>query len=132
MTDVTKTVLYVEDDPDDRDFFTEAMRAAHPDIHLDFASNGQEALSYLEARIAGGLPDLVVLDLNMPLLDGKHLLGKLSARPSLNNVPVVVFTSSESPEDKEIVRQYGVALINKPYTLKQMPHILDNLLSYCA
>jgi CheY-like chemotaxis protein len=132
MTDVLKTVLYVEDDPDDREFFFSTMQQTHPEVHIDCASNGQEALTYLEARSGMSLPDLIVMDLNMPLLDGKRLLRQLSARPNLNHVPVVVFTSSESPEDKDIVRRFGVALVNKPFNLAQMPAILDNLLSYSA
>jgi CheY-like chemotaxis protein len=128
---IQKTLLYVEDDIDDREFFYDAMRVSHPGLKIISADNGQAALDYLkQAEKAGELPVLMVLDINLPVFDGKELMEKVMADPLLQHLPVVVFTSSESPLDRQWAESIGVSLYNKPYGINIMPAIVEDLLTY--
>jgi CheY-like chemotaxis protein len=128
-----KTILYVDDDADDREFLSEAIHEVNPDIDVILAENGLEALDYLNAGKRGSieLPSLVVLDLNMPLLDGKQTFERIKSDPRLLNLPVVIFTSSENPNDKMLFGELGIELITKPNNLLFMTQIASHMLKRC-
>ena len=131
MMTTQKSLLYVEDDIDDREFFYDAMQVAHPDLTIITADSGRAALDYLnKAAEAGELPGLMVLDINLPVFDGKELMRTLKANPLLQHLPVVVFTSSQSPADKEWAEGNGLSLYNKPYDIGLMPGVVEDLLTY--
>ncbi len=128
-----KTILYVDDDEDDRHLFSEAIKHADPDITLVFAENGLKAINYLDAVKQPGekLPCLIVLDLNMPFLDGKKTFEKIKTNPKLENIPVVIFSSSQNPNDKNFFHEAGVELISKPYDFSFMHGIAQHMLDCC-
>lgn len=131
MNTEQKTILYVEDDEDDRSFFCTAMQETHPEIKVVVVENGQEALDYLEnAKAGNNLPQLVVLDLNLPLVDGKQFLAQLQGDAGLYAVPIVVFSSSENPADAAYMYSKGISFVNKPYNISSMPVLLDLLLEH--
>ena len=131
MMTTQKSLLYVEDDRDDQEFFYDAMQVSHPDLKIITADSGQAALDYLNrAAEAGELPGLMVLDINLPVFDGKELMRTLKANPLLEHLPVVVFTSSQSPADKEWAEAIGLSLYNKPYDIGLMPGVVEDLLGY--
>lgn len=95
------TVLIVEDDPIAALIIRKKVEA-HPAIRRSrTCANGELALSYLQAALAGGeaLPDLILLDINMPVLDGWQFLAAFSALPKPREVPVIMLTSSIDPQD---------------------------------
>src|SRR5947209_3614608 len=99
---MTKTILFVEDDADDRDILAEVLHLINPAVNAVFAENGLRAVQYLEERKdRAQLPCLIVLDLNMPYLDGKETYKKIRNELHLDSVPVVIFTSSHSPNDRQ-------------------------------
>lgn len=128
-----KTILYVDDDEDDRELFSEAIKNAYPGINLVFAENGLKAINYLDAvnQPEENLPGLIVLDLNMPYLDGRGTFEKIKTKPGLENIPVVIFTSSQNPNDKNFFQEAGVELISKPYDFSFMHGIAERMLEYC-
>jgi CheY-like chemotaxis protein len=96
-----KSILYVDDDPDDREFLYNAIKNINPDIEVILAENGLEAMEYLKSIQANkDLPGLIVLDLNMPLLDGRETLKRIKDDPALSSLKVVVFTTGENPNEK--------------------------------
>jgi CheY-like chemotaxis protein len=111
-------ILLVEDDPGDVLITREALSAAKILHNLAVVDNGEEAVSYL--RNAGqyrdaARPDLVLLDLNLPRLDGREVLALIKADDVLRRIPVVVLTTSNSEED--VLRSYDLhanAYVTKP------------------
>jgi CheY-like chemotaxis protein len=111
-------VLLVEDDPGDVYLIREAF--AHNKVHnaLHVVSDGVAALDFLRRRGAypeAPRPDLVLLDLNLPLRDGREILAEIKADEDLRTIPIVVLTTSEADED--IARSYDLganAYVTKP------------------
>src|SRR5581483_7251258 len=94
-------LLLVEDNPGDVRLFREAVGRCSPNIQVSVAEDGESALKVLP-RLT---PHLVVLDLNLPAMDGHGLLQILKSSDALKMIPVVVFSSSENPND--VKRSYG-------------------------
>lgn len=111
-------VLLVEDDPGDVLMTREAFEHNKVVNRLSVVSDGVSAMDYLHKR--GGYtdavtPDLILLDLNLPRMDGREVLAELKADPELRKIPVVVLTTSEAEED--VVRSYSLyanAFVTKP------------------
>lgn len=131
------TVLVAEDDPDDRDLTREAFAASNAAGDLRFVEDGQELLDYLFRRgayVSEGAaprPDLLLLDLNMPRLDGREALRQIKADPDLRTLRVVVLTTSRAPED--IVAAYDISAssyIAKPTSYRHLLQVVESLARY--
>ena len=129
-----KTILYVDDDEDDRELFSKAIQSADPAINVVLAENGLKAINYLDTvgQPEKKLPCLIVLDLNMPYLDGKKTFERIKTNPGLENIPVVIFTSSQNPNDKNFFSNAGIELITKPYDFSFMHAIALRMLNHCV
>ena len=96
-------VLIAEDDPDDQLILQDAFEESCVHCQLTFVSDGVELLDYLAVAIqkpGTSLPDLLLLDLNMPLKDGRQALNEIRANPALESLPVVIMTTSKSDDDR--------------------------------
>jgi CheY-like chemotaxis protein len=100
-------ILVAEDDGDDRRLLADAFREAGVDCRLDFHGDGESLLNALEGARAPQLPRLILLDLNMPRMDGRETLGRLRADPALTEVPVVVMSTSASEDEIRRSRRLG-------------------------
>lgn len=98
-------VLLVDDDLDDQEIFKEALQKVDPDIHIEFADNGIEAVKKLES--GDGLPDVIFSDINMPLMNGTQLLEEIKKSNVLNGIPVVMYTTSSSTFNKAQSKALG-------------------------
>ena len=128
-----RIVLCVDDDPDDQILVKETIKELNPSLEVASALNGVEALQYLDAaKERGELPSLVILDINMPLMDGKQTLTQIKKDAALNAVPVVMFTTSSSPLDKLFCEKHGVKFVNKPIKQVELYETVKMLLSYCT
>jgi CheY-like chemotaxis protein len=123
MTERSITILMADDDPDDRLLAAEALRESRVSNDLRFVENGEELLDYLRRRgrwadpSASPRPGLVLLDLNMPRMDGREALAEIKADPELRRIPVVVLTTSRAETD--VARSYDLganSFIAKPVT----------------
>jgi CheY-like chemotaxis protein len=116
-------ILLVEDDPGDELITREAFEHNKLQNRLHVARDGEEGLNYLYQRGPyqdAPLPDLILLDLNLPKYDGRHLLEKIKSDPDLSRIPVIVLTTSSAEED--ILRSYKLhanAYVTKPVDLDQ-------------
>ena len=100
-------VLLVEDSPGDVRLTQEAFRDANEAIHLHVASDGVEAMAFLrdeEAHIHAPRPDLILLDLNLPKMDGREVLAQIKEDERLKTIPTVILTTSDAEAD--IVKSY--------------------------
>jgi CheY-like chemotaxis protein len=119
-------VLITEDDLAGRALIQEAFQAAGTPVDLRFVANGEEFLDYLHRRApweGAERPDLILLDLNMPRMNGQESLREIKAHPKLRSVPVVVLTSSRAEQD------IADAYLNGANTYIPKPDSLDNLVS---
>ncbi len=95
-------VLLVEDSPGDVRLTQEAFRAANISVHVSIASDGVEAMAFLRREGVykdAPRPDLTLLDLNMPRMDGRQVLALIKSDESLKTIPIAVLTTSESETD---------------------------------
>ena len=110
-----KKILFVDDDVDDQLLFAEALKELIPVVTYDIANNGVEAFVYLESAATSDLPSLIFMDLNMPLMNGLQFLEKFQRDERLKHIPLIVFTTSNSPIDLEVTKRLGARLyITKP------------------
>jgi len=106
-----------------------------PQLHLlHVAKNGVEATEFLKRELPcgnGELPDLILLDINMPKKDGFDVLAELKSDPVLRTIPVIVFTTSDCHEDVDRAYQKGAnTFITKPVTLADLTHVLNRIADY--
>lgn len=129
MLTFSSTVLCVDDDPDDLQIITSIIKELEPDLLTATAADGEDALAYLQrAKQSGPLPVLILLDINMPRLNGKQTLALLKADPVLKAIPVVVFTTSVQPSDRLYCAHYGSEMVSKPDSVPGMRSILQKVL----
>lgn len=129
----SKKVLCVDDDQDDQLIVSETIREIDESVEVATALNGQEALSFLDrAKATGDLPCLIIMDINMPLMDGKQALVEIKKDKELDNVPVVMFTTSSSQLDMAFCEKYGVEFITKPINMQDFRSTVQKLLSLRA
>ena len=95
-------LLLIDDDEDDQFFFKDVLESINPNLHCATAINGKIALDKLKANTA--LPDLIFLDLNMPVMNGFEFLTQFKKENALNKVPVGIFGTSNSIRDKELAK----------------------------
>ena len=125
-------LVLAEDDPDDRFLIVRALRRIRPSLQIMQVCDGIELIEHLRARAAGVLPQLVLLDLNMPRMDGREVLALLHADPVLCTIPVVVLSTSVEREDLEQARALGAAdFISKPDDFSRTVEVLRALLAKC-
>ena len=122
-------ILMVEDDPADVRLTREALKNKKVHTTMDTVEDGLEAMAYLrrEDNYAGmPRPDLILLDLNMPRMDGREVLSELKKDPRLKSIPVIVLTTSEGEED--ILSAYEMnanCYITKPVDWKQFIRVVE-------
>ena len=108
-------ILLVEDNPGDLELTIDAL--ADSDLVLDVSSavDGADALAHLRRLVAAGeaLPDLIVLDLNLPKVDGRGVLAAIRSTPELRNLPVIVLSSSEAARD--VLESYAAGEIGRAH-----------------
>lgn len=125
------TILMADDDADDREFTRSAMQESRLANDLRCVEDGEELLDYLHRRGRyadpkdSPRPGLILLDLNMPRLDGREALREIKADPKLKSIPVVVLTTSKTEED--ILRSYNLGancFVTKPVTFEGLVEVV--------
>jgi chemotaxis family two-component system response regulator Rcp1 len=124
-------ILLVEDNAGDVRLTQEVLKGSKVRNNLIVATNGQEALSCLrkQGKYAGtARPDLILLDLNLPVMDGREVLEKIKNDQDLKRIPVVILTTSKAEED--ILKTYNLhanCYITKPVDLEQFVKVVQTL-----
>ena len=132
MKPYTKTIVCVDDDPDDLFMLRQAIQDLETAYTIVEALDGIHALELIQhMNQEGELPCLIVLDINMPRMDGKQTLIALQHDVSLSAIPVVLFSTSSSMVDKNFSKKKSVELITKPLTVEALYSTASKLLSYC-
>lgn len=132
------TILICDDDEDDRMLTQQALEDAHISNAIKFVEDGEELLDYLYQRGKFGgeiglapRPGLILLDLNMPKLDGREALRVIKDDPTLSDIPVVVLSTSRLDEDIARSYQLGVnSFITKPVSFSGLVEAMNVLGRY--
>ena len=133
----TAVILMVEDDPEDQALTRKALKTSKLRNQLFVADDGEQALDYLYRRgqfsdpASSPRPDLILLDLNMPKVDGRAVLKQIKEDPALASIPVVVLTTSSQEED--ILRSYDLGVnsyITKPVRMDGFVKAIRDLERY--
>jgi CheY-like chemotaxis protein len=131
MTMQKHTIVYAEDDLDDVFILQQAFQR-HDHIEVLHAPDGKIALSLLE-NMAGDkvLPCLVILDINMPVMNGREALQAIRGHEDLQNLPVVLFSTSNSTADKLFAESYEAVLVTKPVEFAGLESIVEQFINRC-
>ena len=133
LVPVEFSVLLVEDNDADAYLVREAFRENRILVDLHHVADGVAALEFLTARESGGRPrpDLILLDLNMPRMDGRQFLAEIKSRAGLATIPVVVLTTSDVERDLLASYRLGATgYIVKPVAMEQLVEIVKVLGEY--
>lgn len=127
----SKFVLYADDDTDDKDWVSEACAAIDTPLSLIFVENGRQVLDYLVQTTPEQFPALIVLDLNMPELDGRQTLRKLKTHPLYQGIPVAIVTTSTNRMDRDVCHQLGATLfLTKPDTHTEWQNVIQHFIPF--
>jgi CheY-like chemotaxis protein len=132
-----KLLLMADDDLEDQEVFAKALSAAGVGHEVVFVDDGEALLDYLlcrgeyENNSEAQRPDLILLDLNMPRLDGHGALRELKKHEVLSDIPVIIFTTSTAARDvEETYRLGGQSYIEKPFSFKELVDRLKDIDRY--
>ena len=121
---MNKRFLVIDDDMDDRELFTEALALVDPVIVCDQAADGAEALKRLTAKEIDR-PDIIFLDINMPVMDGWQFLKRLKKDEVYRHIPVIVYSTSSTVKDRRIADDLGaLCFITKPHAFGSLKNML--------
>jgi chemotaxis family two-component system response regulator Rcp1 len=124
-------ILLVEDNPGDVRLTREALKEGKVRNNLQVAIDGMDALEFLKKEGKhrdADTPDLILLDLNLPKMDGRELLEKIKEDPALKRIPVVILTTSKA--ERDIVTSYDLhanCYITKPVDLEQFITVVQSI-----
>ena len=126
-----RKILYADDDLDDKTWVSEASQLLDYSLDIDFVENGRQVFEYLKNYLE--LPALIVLDLNMPELDGRQTLKKLKTSSEYKDIPVVIVTTSSNKVDMDICSRLGASLyLVKPDFHSEWQQIVKHLVTYIS
>lgn len=124
-------ILIADDDQDDREMICDALKESRLLNNIHCVRDGEELMDYLrhrgkfEDQIVNPLPGLILLDLNMPRMDGREALKEIKTNPQLRQIPVIVLTTSQAEED--IFRSYDLGVnsfITKPVSFESLVKVM--------
>ena len=124
-------VLLVEDSPGDVRLTQEALHEANSSVHLHVAFDGVEAMAFLAragSHANAPRPDLILLDLNLPRMDGREVLAQIKADEGLKTIPTIILTTSEAQAD--IVKSYQLqanCFLSKPVQLAAFESLVKSI-----
>lgn len=129
-------ILMADDDPEDRELTRKALSAASVDFDFQTVGNGEELLAYLRRPRRGKAsarhrPDLILLDLNMPVMDGRQALAEIKQDDDLRRIPIIVLTTSAA--DSDVVHSYELganSYLTKPQTFQELVQMVKQVEEY--
>lgn len=127
------TILYAEDDLDDVFMIRQAFEQFDNNTQLLHANNGFETLEKLkEAKANNNLPCLLILDINMPGMNGRETLIRIRQSHDFKDIPAVLFTTSSGEMDKAFAKKWNAEFITKPLVYSELEELAKRFVSLCA
>jgi len=121
-------ILIVEDNPGDIRLIMEILKETNMNNNIQVAKDGEAALNILFNELNVSRPDLILLDLNLPKIDGREILAKIKGNEKLKSIPVVILTTSTAEEDIiETYKKHANSYITKPVDLDQFIKVVESI-----
>ena len=125
-----KYILYADDDPEDKENIYECLKDINSDVEMVFVNHGLDALQYLQA--VNNFPCLILLDINMPVLNGLETLKILRQSKGLEHIPVIMFsTSSNERFVRESLELGAVDYVTKPINFNSLKQVTSQFVARC-
>ncbi len=132
MQQLKHIIVYAEDDYDDLQFVRDCFEKYDDRIELLHVPNGNDAVHTIDELHRKGMsPCLIILDINMPLMDGRQALVKLKNNAALKKLPVVMFTTSSSHLDRDFAAKWGADFVTKPLRYAEVASLADEFIRRC-
>lgn len=126
-------ILCVDDDQDDLDMLRMVIENSHETYRMETALNGAEALQKLEAlKALHKLPCLIVLDMNMPKMNGKETLKKIKSTYYYRNIPIIIFSTASKEAVEDFYTNYGAEYLTKPMEYQSLYTLVDRFAKTCS
>lgn len=129
-TTATKLIFWAEDDLEDYELFKAIMYDISSEYRVEHFSNGKMLLDNLSNLSTEDYPNLIIMDMNMPVMSGLQTYQMIASNSQYNGMPVVLFTTSTSQMDKSICRMLRVRMVTKPNNIGEIRLRLAEILSY--
>lgn len=122
------TILLIDDDRDDAELFQEVLKEIDSSIGFNHIEDSKKGLEKLTAQ-TNNLPDIIFLDINMPIVSGWQCLDHFKKTEHLKDIPVIMFTTSSQPREKENALQHGAnGFITKPNEYQVLKNSLSEVI----
>ncbi|OLY92843.1 two-component system, chemotaxis family, response regulator CheY [Cnuella takakiae] len=126
-------VLLAEDDIDDQEFLIEALHELDPELNVHVADSGEKAIEYLSSVTVTSFPSLIILDYNLPKINGQQILSYLKNDERYDGVTKLVWSTSNAPHYVQCCLQEGAkAYLVKPTDLGGIKKVAATMLAYCS
>jgi CheY-like chemotaxis protein len=127
---MVRKFLLIDDDRDDRELFCEAIEALDEDIVCFAETNGRKVLEKLDSKIIE-IPDVIFIDVNMPVLSGWQFLGIVKSKPEYKNIPAIMYSTSTEVEDISKARELGaLCYLKKPPDFTSLKESLEVIINH--
>ena len=120
-------ILNVDDDSDDREFFSDAIQVVDPEISCVLFENGEDLLSYLQEIKT--LPDYIFIDINMPMMNGYECAEEITSNYLAGETQIVMYSTAFNPIDREKFEKQGFKYVVKPNTLGALVQSIKGVMS---
>lgn len=124
-------VIFADDDADDMELITGFFKQYNRNINVLEFKNGKEVLKFLDDFALNATPLLIVLDINMPRLNGRETLAAIRKHPKYQYIPVVIYTTSANSADEDFCRQSGASWVSKSSTVEGVKQVAKVLAEFC-
>lgn len=125
---LNRRILLIDDDTDDAGLFKEALEDIDPSTEFRYYHDGNEAIEALSNQHIP-MPDLILLDINMPTISGWDCLKSIKAHETLAPIPVLMYTTSSQHKEKEMAFTLGaIGFVTKPYEFKHLKQLIASLI----
>jgi CheY-like chemotaxis protein len=129
---IMHTILWADDDPDDQELFKEVLTSLSFTAKIHEFPNGRTLIDFLKKSDLKYPPCLIVLDMNMPILDGKETLAILKSEDHFRSIPVVMLTTSNNELDRKFCAHFNTEMITKPPSFEKLRPVISHLLDICT
>lgn len=124
-----KIILHIDDDQDDRFLVKQAITSIDKSIILREAHDGRKAIEFLnQAKLFGDLPSMIILDINMPVMDGYDTYKEINKDPVLSIIPIVIFTTSSDNKELQYWKERNIVIVTKPASFDEFTISVKKLL----
>lgn len=127
----SRYIVFADDDADDLELITGFFKQYNRDINVLEFKDGKEVLKFLDELAFNATPLLIVLDINMPRLNGRETLASIRKHPKYQYTPIVIYTTSSSKADEDYCRQLGASWVSKSTTIEGVKQVAKVLAEFC-